>query len=178
MARSRYRIYDPEAPHFLTATVVHWIPLFSQPANADIILNALRYMQAHEHWQLYAYVLMEHHLHWIAEAPDLPRTGQRFKSFTARRLIDGMKQRGATWMLRQLELHKQAHKRDQQYQLWQEGNQPKQILGRAMLRQKIDDIHQNPVRRGYVEAPVHWRYSSARDYAGAPGLVPVTVVEL
>jgi hypothetical protein len=33
-----------------------------------------------------------------------------------------------------------------------------------MLHQKIDYIHENPVRRGWVEAPEHWRYSSARNY--------------
>ena len=33
-----------------------------------------------------------------------------------------------------------------------------------MLRQKIVYIHNNPVRRGYVDAPEHWRYSSARNY--------------
>jgi putative transposase len=29
-----------------------------------------------------------------------------------------------------------------------------------MLQQKVDYIHQNPVRRGYVDDPAHWRYSS------------------
>ncbi len=42
-----------------------------------------------------------------------------------------------------------------------------------MMRQKLDYIHYNPVRRGYVDDPVHWRYSSARNYAGLPGLLPV-----
>nr|VFK81320.1 MAG: hypothetical protein BECKSD772D_GA0070982_13071 [Candidatus Kentron sp. SD] len=35
--------------------------------------------------------------------------------------------------------------------------------GEAMMRQKIDYIHNNPVERGYVEDATHWRYSSARD---------------
>jgi len=42
-----------------------------------------------------------------------------------------------------------------------------------MMRQKIDYIHQNPVKRGYIEQPEHWRYSSARDYVGVDGLLPV-----
>jgi len=41
------------------------------------------------------------------------------------------------------------------------------------MRQKIDYIHQNPVKRGYIEQPEHWRYSSARDYVGVDGLLPV-----
>ncbi|MEZ4867193.1 MAG: hypothetical protein R3C14_38070 [Caldilineaceae bacterium] len=42
-----------------------------------------------------------------------------------------------------------------------------------MLRQKIEYIHNHPVQRGYVELPTHWRYSSARNYAGQEGLIPV-----
>ncbi|TCL34896.1 hypothetical protein EV691_101338 [Azotobacter chroococcum] len=41
------------------------------------------------------------------------------------------------------------------------------------MRQKLDYIHHNPVRRGYVERPEHWRYSSARNYAGEPGLLEI-----
>ena len=42
-----------------------------------------------------------------------------------------------------------------------------------MMRQKLEYMHANPVRRGYVDAPVHWRYSSARTYAGTGGLIDV-----
>jgi putative transposase len=42
-----------------------------------------------------------------------------------------------------------------------------------MMEQKIAYIHHNPVRRGYVDYPELWRYSSARDYAGIEGLLPV-----
>lgn len=41
------------------------------------------------------------------------------------------------------------------------------------MRQKIEYIHNNPVQRGYVDLPIHWRYSSARNYAGMEGLLPV-----
>lgn len=41
------------------------------------------------------------------------------------------------------------------------------------MRQKLDYIHQNPLRRGYVDQPEHWRYSSARDYQGQPGLIGI-----
>ncbi len=56
---------------------------------------------------------------------------------------------------------------------WQEGSHPQLIDGEAMLRQKLEYIHQNPVKRGYVDEAVHWRWSSARSYAGGEGLVEV-----
>ncbi len=42
-----------------------------------------------------------------------------------------------------------------------------------MLRQKLEDIHNNPVKRGFVDDPEHWRWSSARCYAGRAGLIEV-----
>ena len=33
--------------------------------------------------------------------------------------------------------------------------------------------HLNPVKRGYVDTPEHWRYSSARNYAGLEGLIEI-----
>ncbi len=42
-----------------------------------------------------------------------------------------------------------------------------------MMRQKIEYVHNNPVKRGYVDEAEHWRYSSARDYAGVKGLIDV-----
>jgi hypothetical protein len=35
------------------------------------------------------------------------------------------------------------------------------IFSEAMMREKLDYIHANPVKRGYMNLPKHWRYSSA-----------------
>ena len=42
-----------------------------------------------------------------------------------------------------------------------------------MMLQKIEYIHNNPVVRGYVDDPLDWRHSSARNYAGRAGLIEV-----
>jgi len=39
--------------------------------------------------------------------------------------------------------------------------------------QKLQYIHENPVARGDVDDPVHWRYSGARNYARLPSLIDV-----
>jgi len=39
------------------------------------------------------------------------------------------------------------------------------------MRGKLDYIHANPVKRGYVNLPEHWRYSSAG--AGLEGLIDI-----
>ena len=47
------------------------------------------------------------------------------------------------------------------------------IMDERMLEKTIEYVHYNPVKRGYVDRPEQWRYSSARDYAGRKGLVAV-----
>ena len=68
---------------------------------------------------------------------------------------------------------KRSHKTESRYQVWEEGSYPQLIGSEMMMRQKLDYIHQNPVKRGYVDQPEHWRYSSARNYAGQEGLIEV-----
>jgi putative transposase len=173
MGRSRYRIYAEKTPHFLTCTVLNWIPLFTRPETAGIILEALRYRQEEIVWKIYGYVILENHIHMIVQAEDLAVELPRFKSYTARKLIDHLKECRAERLLQQLAFFRKDHKRDRDYQCWEEGSHPQLIETEQVLRQKLDYIHQNPVKRGYVDDPMHWRYSSARDYAGLKGLVPV-----
>ena len=174
MTRSRYRIWEQQQPHFLTCTVVAWLPVFTQPDTVQIVLDSWRLLQEQGRLALYGYVVLENHLHLIASAPDLSKTLKEFKSFTARRILDLLESRRVRVFLDQLAFHKARHKTESRYQLWQEGSHPQLIQGEEMMRQKLDYLHDNPVKRGYVDDPTHWRYSSARNYAGQPGLVGVT----
>jgi REP element-mobilizing transposase RayT len=173
MTRSRYRIWEQQQPHFLTSTVVAWLPVFTQPDTVQIVLDSWRFLQQQQRLNLFGYVILENHLHCIASAPDLSKEIKAFKSFTARRILDLLECRRVQVFLDQLAYHKARHKVESRYQLWQEGSHPELIQGEEMLRQKLEYIHNNPVKRGYVDDPTHWRYSSARNYAGLPGLVEV-----
>jgi len=173
MGRSRYSIRETQAPHFLTCTVINWIPVFTRPQTVDIILDALQYRQQHNGWKIYGYVILENHLHLVVQADDLLAELPLFKSYTARQLIDYLKECHAERVLKQMAFFRKAHKLDREYQCWEEGSHPQLIQNAEMLRQKLDYIHFNPVKRGYVDKPEHWRYSSARNYAGLEGLMPV-----
>ena len=69
--------------------------------------------------------------------------------------------------------YEKAHKKDVTYQLWQEGMQPKLIIDDQMMYDRINYIHNNPLKRGYVDEPKHWRYSSSRNYEDIDGLLEV-----
>ena len=117
---------------------------------------------------------MENHIHWIASGRNLTEQIRKFKSFTARKILDGLKREGFETILTELSFYKLQHKEKQRFQLWQEGSHPQEIQSDAMMRQKLDYIHQNPVRRGYVDRPEDWRYSSARNYLDENGLLEIT----
>ena len=172
MGRSRYRFIYPDQPHFMTLTLQGWLPVFTRPESVDILLQSFRFLM-NEGLRIHAWVILENHLHLIAQSQQLDKDIARFKSFTARQLLDYLQQRKVTTLLNQLQQLKLAHKTDRQWQLWQEGVHPEWISSLDMMKQKIEYIHQNPVKRGYVDNAEHWRYSSARDYAYSEGLLPV-----
>ncbi|ANE55124.1 REP-associated tyrosine transposase [Methylomonas sp. DH-1] len=173
MTRSRYRVLQNPSPHFMTATINHWLPLFTRPATVNIVLDSWRFLQRDSGFQLHGYVILENHLHLIAASADLSRDMQRFKAYTAKKIIAYLQQSGSARVLELLALLKRPHKTESEFQVWEEGNHPQLIETEAVMRQKLDYIHRNPVERGYVDLPEHWRYSSARNYAGLEGLIEV-----
>jgi putative transposase len=176
MPRTRYKFLPQDPyPYFLTATTVNWLPLFSNPDITAILIESLQFLITSQRITLYAYVIMENHLHLIAQAEDLSTEIARFKSYTARKSIDYYLDNQHQFILDQLSHNKLRHKKDRTYQFWQEGSHPQRIEAEAVFAQKLAYIHNNPVRRGYVDLPEHWRYSSARDYAGVDGLLPVVI---
>lgn len=174
MSRSSYKVFETEYPYLVTCSIVNWLPLFSIPATVQIILDSLEFHQQQRGLTLYAYVVMENHLHLVCQSDQLPQNMRTFKSYTARQIIDLLKKNGNSFYLNKLKQQKLGHHRDSEFQLWQEGYHPKQIIGDDMLIQKIEYVHNNPIKRGYVDNPEDWRYSSAADYYGQKGVIPIT----
>lgn len=173
MGRTRYKIYESTHPHFITCTILHWIPIFTRTQTTDIIFDTLRFLQKSDNLKLYAYVILENHLHLIASSDDIGMSMRKFKSFTAKKILEYLQEQDVSTILEQLAFYKKAHKKTAYYQLWQEGIQPKLIQNEQTMLQKIEYIHQNPVKRGYVDEDLYWRYSSARDYKGYKGLIEI-----
>jgi REP element-mobilizing transposase RayT len=175
MPRSRFRFGEDPYPHFLTCTVVAWLPVFTRPETVQIVLDCWRFLQEQGRLRMFGFVILENHLHCIASSPELSKEIGDFKSFTARKIIDLLQEKSVRTILKQLRHAKARHKTDREYQLWQEGSHPKIMENEEVMRQKLDYIHLNPVKRGYVDRPEDWRYSSARSYVGREGLLAVTM---
>ncbi len=77
MGRSRYRFSETNVPHFMTCTVLHWIPVFTRPETVIILLDSLTHL-VRNGLKLYAFVILENHLHLIAQSDQLDRDIARF----------------------------------------------------------------------------------------------------
>jgi REP element-mobilizing transposase RayT len=162
--RSRYRILEQDIAHFVTGTTVAWLPIFTTVARCDILVQAFEYCRAHKGLKLHAWVILDTHFQAIVGARELAQVLADLKRHTARKIIEQLESERCDWLLRQLREARAPLKTESQYQVWQEGSHPQAILSDAMMLQKLEYLHNNPVKRGLVASPEHWRYSSAHDW--------------
>ena len=60
------------------------------------------------------------------------------------------------------------------YQFWQQVYYPIVLDTREKLIQRLNYLHENPVRAGIVWLPQDYKYSSAIDYyCDKPGILPI-----
>jgi putative transposase len=105
---------------------------------------------------------------------------RNIKSFTAMKLIDSIiknpKESRREWMLNIFEMNGTLSKNNFRYQFRQVENHP--ILldnDEVKFTQRMQYLHENPVRSGYVIEPQEWKYSSAIDlYTNGKGLLTLT----
>ena len=69
--------------------------------------------------------------------------------------------------------YKQIYDTKNKIREWREGIRPKLIQDDAMMKNKIDYIHNNTVKREYVDEAYPCYCISARDYEGATWLLTV-----
>jgi putative transposase len=153
-------------------SVTGWMDLFARQVYRDMVLDSWRYCQAHKGFQVHAYTIMSNHLHLIASCKPpfrLEEVMRDWKAFTARQVItylqDKTKPESRRELLLQLFGHFAAGRKEKQnYQVWQHDNHPIELYSEHVVSQKLDYIHLNAVRAGYVDRPEDWRYSSAPFY--------------
>ncbi|MBC7265135.1 MAG: transposase [Chloroflexi bacterium] len=184
MLHSRNAYSKDHYAFFITCTVVEWLPLFPIEPYRNAILDSLRYLTSHKPAELNAYVLMPSHLHAILWPHPNARIGdvlRDFKRFTSRAISRLAETRGEIDYLRAFRRARQAGRSQETstYQVWQEGSHPEAIYSPGFARQKLEYIHNNPVKAGLVTSPTEWPYSSARDYLlGEESVLPVSLLPL
>lgn len=132
----------------------------------EVILDSWRTLE----FRLHRSPILENHLHLVARSPGLDKDGKRFKAFAAKRLIETLETAKAERLPCMLRLFKAKYKVQSTYQVWEESSHPPRNEDEDVMRQKLDYLHFNPVKRGYVDGSEHWCRSSARNHLGEPGI--------
>ena len=135
------------------------------------MIDSLRYCQGNKGLEIYAFVIMSNHIHLLirSDIGKLSDTIREFKSFTAKQIllaIDSESESRREWMLNLFEFAAKQHKRNEKYQIWTHENHAELIYSDKFIFQKMDYIHENPVRAGIVEKAEDYLYSSAGSFAG------------
>lgn len=93
-------------------------------------------------------------------------------------MINNPQESRREWMLKLFESYGQRNKSNFRYQFWQHENQPIMLDSSVKYLQRLNYLHENPVRAGFVSLPEHWLYSSAIDYCGlGKGLLELMILE-
>jgi REP element-mobilizing transposase RayT len=174
-----YRISDQQQLYFITATINRWVDVFTRPLYVDILLDSLRFSQANKGLQIYGWVVMSNHFHAIvscSEPYNLSYTLRDIKKFTASRIVQAItknvQESRRSWLLWLLRTE------DGGIKVWEEGNHPEEIWSQKFFLQKLEYIHNNPVKAGIVRRAEDYIYSSAFDFAtGGQGLLPLSTYE-
>ncbi|MDF3079295.1 MAG: transposase [Sphingobacteriaceae bacterium] len=180
----QYRVKDHDQIHFVTFTVVDWVDIFTRQIYKQVIADALNYCNQQKGFNIHAYCLMTNHLHLLISANHpfkLPDIIRDFKKHTNKKLIAEIQlepESRRDWIMYRFQYHAKYNNRIQDLKLWQDGYHAIECSDLNVLAQKLDYIHNNPVRTGIVAYPEHYLYSSAQVYNGGKGPVTVEVLDI
>ena len=178
-----YRVYDHSRPYFVTLTVVDWIDIFTRHNHKMAVVESLKFCQQKKGLEIFSWCLMSNHLHLIILAKEkekLPDIIRDFKRFTTRSIIQQISEEPESrkeWLLKSFRTAAVEHDKSKKFKMWQDGFHPIELYTDKFTRQKLNYIHQNPVKEMLVQNPWEYMFSSARNYAGLDGLLEVSIID-
>jgi putative transposase len=168
-------IHDSAHLYFVTATICGWKRLFAEWRYARPVLDSLEYLTSTRSICVYAFVLMPSHLHALIKpiSLDISQALQAFGSYTAHQLLSELRHCGRLDLLDFFHIHRRDSRH--QHSIWQD-IQAKNIYSAGFLRQKLEYIHNNPVRHTEFQSlnRADYPYSSACFYdRGEPAVISI-----
>jgi len=178
----KYSFKDPDKLYFISFATVEWADIFTRPEYRNIIIDSWKYCQQKKGLEIYSWVLMTNHAHMIigSHKEPLPSIVRDMKAYTSTSIHDCLvkhpRESRKAWMLNLFIEAGWQNSNNNKWQLWQQDNKPIEITSPEMFYQKLEYIHRNPVKAGFVEHEEDWLYSSARDFHGKKGLIELSYI--
>ncbi len=152
--------------YYITNVIYNRIPVLTRPSFTVPLIDSLNFYRYMQSYKLLGYVIMPDHFHILiwphgeATVPDIMRD---FKRFTSGRITRQAQAEGKKdWVDKFRQAGEQTERAD--YKVWQDEYWDKIIFSQQMLRQKLDYMHDNPVRAGLAKTSADYPYSSYRNY--------------
>jgi len=165
--RVRLTISKDDPCLFITAVAKNRLPVFKTDTLKLINCKAIDEARTSCGFLLFAYVIMPDHFHLVTDRPRKPSIVLQFiKGIVSRRVLGYLKEARFESSLRKLE--HDNWKRNHRYSLWQHDSDVFSITSESTFMEKINYVHQNPVRAGFVERAEDYRWSSARFWSKCP----------
>jgi putative transposase len=173
-----YKIRDQHGLYFMTFTVVGWIDLFSRQLYRDILIKNMKHCREHKDLSIGAYVIMTNHVHviWQSKCGRLSDTLRDFKSYCTKEFIVAIEKENESresWLLHMFRFYANRTNQNKDYKTWRGNNHPEEITSHDFLMTKLNYIHENPVRAGWVHKPEDYLYTSASNYINGKGLMEI-----
>ncbi len=162
--RKRCKRYDiPFDAHCLTFSCFRRLPLFSRERSCRWMLDALEIGRRQKLYDLWAYVLMPEHVHlvvWPHRDMRVSRILNTVKQSVSKRALLWLKANDPRFLPRLEDIQPNGRRF---FRFWQRGGgYDRNLRTIADVHEKIRYVHENPVRRGLVEKPSLWSWSSCR----------------
>ena len=149
---------------FFTATILEWKYLLTEDCYKDIIISSLQFLTREKRIHLNGYVIMDNHLHllWQMIYPNTAeKVQQSFLKYTAQMILKDLRNRN-----RELLQDFYVGASDRIHQIWERNPLSVPLWNESVVKEKLNYIHNNPVRAGLCIYPHEYKYSSAAFYDG------------
>ncbi len=178
---TKYKFRNPEGIYFVSFAVFDWVDVFSRKIYNDLFLESLVFCQKNKGLVIHAWIIMSNHIHLIISSigdNNLENIMRDLKKFTAYKILKEIKESQTesrkNWMLYLFKKAGSENSNNTHYQFWQQDNHPIELdpFG-DLIEQRLNYLHDNPVKAGIVQYPAHYNYSSAIDYEDGKGLIDI-----
>lgn len=150
----------------ITSVAHDRLPVFRADALKKILCAALDEARHSGGFAIFAYVIMPDHLHVITDGALKPSDTLRFlNGISSHRVIGYLKENNYATSLAKLREARKA--RGHAHSLWDAPSHALPVFSESFFMQRVNHIHQNPVRAGLVEHAEDYRWSSVRFWVTA-----------
>ena len=175
----KYKFHNPEGLYFVSFATVYWIDIFVREEYFEAIVDSLDYCRKNKNMGLYAYCILPNHVHLIFKDfnNNPSKLLKEFKTYTSKKLQKliekNLQESRKEWLLWMMERAGKNNSNVKKRQFWQQHNKPIELWSTDVIQQKLDYIHFNPVKAGFVLEPHYWKYSSASNFTDNGGVIEI-----